>query len=713
MIKNTDGKQATRPEKDILKSIVAGLMVSTCLSLIPTSAHAADPTANPGAALAATSVAAADPDIFPAAFFSQYVPQSAMDMIDRLPGFTFDGGTKTRGFGGGAGNVLVDGVRPVSKNTDLRTLLDRIPAAQVARVEILQGGASASEAAGQAIVANIILKEAGSSGRWEAAMHRAPDGRVRPNANLTFLTKLGGWDTEFSAKFKGDPRDQVGTIRRRDADGAQTSVQDEGAPSQLLAGVASLRAARSFENGRLVLNVSHERGRWDGQTTRLGFASDETAASDHWYLDGLNRWRKGELGLDWSQKVGSGWTWRLIGLGSYVNRNNGYELTDTDLATNQESFEDYRHIKRLSELIGRTTLGRSKGAFKPEVGVEVAKNRLRNDIDRVLDGDSIPLAAADVVVEELRGEAFVTATYDATPALTLTGGLTAEASKVIVSGDAAEDQSFKFLKPRLSATYSFSDDLQLTLEAERKVGQLDLSDFAASSEEEDGLVTAGNPLLRPDKTTRVSAILSWSFGERGSLRVEPFHEWRSDILEQVMLPSGSAGLGNAGDGRFWGLDANLNLPVEALIPGGLLMAKLHLENSRFKDPLLGGAVREISSYKPGGSTRAPHPWTIEFRQDLPDLQAAWGAELKSGFTERVFLVGETQELTRKPDVSAFVETSKYLGAKIRLELLRLNNRKEDRLRTFYGTDRAGEVSGFELASRRKRTEIRLKVTAAF
>ena len=82
------------------------------------------------------------PDTFeyPAAFFEQYTPQNAMDMINRLPGFSFDRGSNARGFGGNAGNVLIDGARPTSKSGGLSGALSRISAAQVESIIILRGG---------------------------------------------------------------------------------------------------------------------------------------------------------------------------------------------------------------------------------------------------------------------------------------------------------------------------------------------------------------------------------------------------------------------------------------------------------------------------------------------------------------------------------------------------------------------------------------------
>jgi hypothetical protein len=49
---------------------------------------------------------------YPASFFTQYQPANAQEMVERLPGFTFDGGSGVRGYEGSAGNVLIDGARP-------------------------------------------------------------------------------------------------------------------------------------------------------------------------------------------------------------------------------------------------------------------------------------------------------------------------------------------------------------------------------------------------------------------------------------------------------------------------------------------------------------------------------------------------------------------------------------------------------------------------
>jgi hypothetical protein len=98
---------------------------------------------------------------FAPAFFADYRPSSAMDMIGRLPGFSFDGGNGNRGFAGTGGNVLIDGERPPSRNDSLSSILNRIPADQVARIDLIRGGAGGIDMQGHTVVANVIRKKAG------------------------------------------------------------------------------------------------------------------------------------------------------------------------------------------------------------------------------------------------------------------------------------------------------------------------------------------------------------------------------------------------------------------------------------------------------------------------------------------------------------------------------------------------------------------------
>jgi hypothetical protein len=90
--------------------------------------------------------------------FADARPNTALEMINRIPGFSFDGGDNVRGFAGAAGNVLIDGQRPTIKTDSLSDTLSRITIDQVERIDLIRGGASGIDMQGRTVVANVIRK---------------------------------------------------------------------------------------------------------------------------------------------------------------------------------------------------------------------------------------------------------------------------------------------------------------------------------------------------------------------------------------------------------------------------------------------------------------------------------------------------------------------------------------------------------------------------
>ena len=95
---------------------------------------------------------------YPAAFFAPNQPTTALDIVNLIPGFTFDKGAGVRGYRGGAPNVLIDGARLASKDDTVEAVLRRIPADQIARVDLIRGGAPGIDMQGKTLVANLVRR---------------------------------------------------------------------------------------------------------------------------------------------------------------------------------------------------------------------------------------------------------------------------------------------------------------------------------------------------------------------------------------------------------------------------------------------------------------------------------------------------------------------------------------------------------------------------
>jgi outer membrane receptor for ferrienterochelin and colicin len=96
-------------------------------------------------------------------FFTASRPNTASEMIGRLPGFQLDTGSSARGFAGTSGNVLIDGKHPASKSDNLSDILARIPASQVERIEVIRGGAPGIDMQGRSVVANVVRRAGNAS----------------------------------------------------------------------------------------------------------------------------------------------------------------------------------------------------------------------------------------------------------------------------------------------------------------------------------------------------------------------------------------------------------------------------------------------------------------------------------------------------------------------------------------------------------------------
>ena len=157
--------------------------------------------AQPAAAIDATATAAGGRTSYPAAYFTQYGPSTALQIVQRVPGFTIqETDQNVRGFAGAAGNIVINGQRPSSKTDSLETLLARIPANRVLRVEVGSGDLFGAEYSGKAQVLNLVMNAAGGvAGTITAGLQRDFTGNLMPQRQ-----RLGA-----------DPHRQIDLQRRR------------------------------------------------------------------------------------------------------------------------------------------------------------------------------------------------------------------------------------------------------------------------------------------------------------------------------------------------------------------------------------------------------------------------------------------------------------------------------------------------------------------
>ncbi len=655
-------------------------------------------------------------DRYPSIFFKQYAPQNAFEMVERLPGFKFNEGEDNRGFGGNAGNVLIDGVRPTSKSGGLSGALTRVPAAQVDYIEILRGGVSAGETSGQSIIANVVRKKGLTSGRWAAKIRRAPDGKSIPNIEAAINTNIGDWKTAFDIDIGGSPGYRTALIETRDADGTLDTAADEEFTHRNKWIFANGEGAIKIGEGLLTLNskIGADEGEFNTHRDIFVERQPNGEISDrNLSIIENSEFNLVELSIDWAE-TSKDWKLHLIGLSVKSDQKYDNDVRSENFLIPSQSNSQFSQDSNKNELISRVTYGFvGSDPFKPEFGIEIAQNKLSSSSQFFDNGIELALNGAVVDVEELRSEVFASFTYQISKDLSIEGGITGEFSQIEVSGELLNKQSFQFIKPRLTANYKLNKESQLSVSAERRVGQLNFQDFAASSDPADGSIFSGNPNLSPDTSDELTVTYDWSFSEKGSLKFRVFHHWKQDILEQVVIPNAQGpngqGLGNAGDAKFWGIDTDLQLPLDWVLENGLIEISHVYADSEFFDPVIGGN-RTINGYT--------HDWlTFKLRQDLVKSKIAWGIEYRGEFRDTNYRVNERITFGANDRFRAFIETSQYFGVKIQLEVVHLNTGDYTRSRFIHGETRGDTrsepLNRTEIAYRHRKPEIKLSVFGTF
>ena len=580
------------------------------LSVAAASAHAAPASTVPAAAVDAGQRGVL---VFAPDFFVAQRPNTALDMVNRVPGFSVDDGSGARGFEGAVGNILINSNRPASKNDTGSNVLSRTPASQVERIELVRGGAPGVDMQGYGVVANVVLKK--TSGRQAILTLNGmvfDGGHDIFGGSYQFTAREGDrtWGVTLSDGMGSSDSNGPGrTIRRS---GAGALLRDEHYENDSWGGGRSIRGnyAAPLAGGKLDATARYGVNDYQNWTVQR---SPTVLRENAFAEDGTS----GELGLTWTRPLLSRWTLETRAIHEFSTFDN--------VSTGRETLSGPAHPEQrfnasgeASESILRAQVRSERSpSLTIELGGEVAYNMLDVSQAFTVGGVPVVLPSASVKVEETRGEAFTKATWRAAPKLTVEGGLRLETSTIKQSGDAAQETSFFFAKPRLLVTWTPVDKTQLRFRFERELGQLDFEDFAASAELDDDTVYGGNVDLEPEQRWISELSYERRFWGEGIVSLGYRHDEIIGVIDRLPLPGGLSATGNIGDGTLDRLSANIVLPLDNLgVPGGRFTFKNDWNQAKVIDPT-SGKERPISGVRRSQAN-------VGFQQDLTRFKTQWG-----------------------------------------------------------------------------------------
>lgn len=645
--------------------------------------------------------------VYQAAYFAQFAPRTAYDIVQHVPGFQLDlgstqgvnGSVDVRGFAGTAGNVVINGARPSTKSETLDVTLQRIPAQRVVRVEVSPGDLYGSDYAGKSQVLNIVLSDAaGFDANVTASATRRYTGYVQPNLSGNALIRKGPSSFNLSA----------GTQRNKQYEEGTDTLVDT-ATGEL---VEFRRKHNVYENRDPFLSGAYalERGatdayrvnaRWQPSRFDLFQRNLVTPSEGAPHDDNLHQHYRDpvfELGGDVTRPLAEG-ALKFVGLATrrkrhdfdqYIQRDG---LIEDNAAVNG-GFEQLIDARR-NETIGRVSWTRANLlGLSFEVGAEAAFNTLDShstftEIDE--NGEKVPikLPNADAVVKEKRGEAYVNLGKTISPKLRVDGGVNFEFSHLTVDADASEDRKLKFVKPSLSVDWTPGGGWHAQFSIRRTVAQLDFYDFISVADLSAQRISGGNSQLQPQRTWEIRGTVEHPV-LGGLIKLDVGHDQVSLLQDRILIcdpdhPNDAKfcfdAPGNLGTGKRDFAQLTVDLPLSMLWTGLRVKGDATLQRTRVEDPI-SHDPRKWSGFYPAWQ------WNLDVRRD----SGKWSYGFVVSDNQR-FTFYRTDEFDTNfnggPYGTAFVEYRPSPNTAITLDVDNIFDTSGNRDRLLFRPNRAG------------------------
>jgi outer membrane receptor for ferrienterochelin and colicins len=648
--------------------------------------------------------------IYEASQFTRFAPQTALDMVQEIPGFAITALSADRGLGEASQNVLINGQRITGKSNDADTALRRIPVSSIVRLEIADAATfNISGINGQ--ILNVITKANTLQGNfnWRGRVR----GRIKPmftNGEVNISGKLGkgdftlglsnndalragGWGPDVTRNANGD------VLVTRD----YFNYFDEDEPR--LSGTYSVQSDSGSifnANAAVAIQRTRSRGTYDVSAPgQLPSTEISTNRGSGWNFEG---------GADYEFALGGG---RLKLVGFHRSEHSPTSgIFRTDFANGDPSTgERFDQVVDEGESVLRSEYRWKSGRSDWQASLEGAFNTFdaTSALFELVGGNfnPVPLPGATSRVEEKRAQAIITYGRPLSEALSLQASLGGEYSQLRQTGPGGLTRSFIRPKGTLALTWKANATLTISSKLQRKVGQLTFGSFLASVDLQNGNDNGANPQLVPPQSWLLENEANWSLGKVGSIKFKLDGELISDLVDQIAISPTVEAIGNLPSTakRLRG-EINGTFVLDTVgFTGATLDLIVALQKTRVRDALL--INRPLSN-------RSISFWSVAFRHDLPGTDLVWGFSGQRDVSTQFYRLDyQSREINASIVSSLFVEHKDILGLKIRATAQNLFNQKEKNREIFYLARRDGPIDFTRATDIRWGPLLRVTVSGTF
>ena len=643
---------------------------------------------------------------YPASYFDQWAPVTAMDMVNRIPGINVGGGGGGAGFrppgganrnasrggrglgsGGGSTQILINGKRTAGKDNNTQTQLSRIAADQVDHIELIRGTSGDLDVRGSGQILNIILFEQldTSSVSFDVMTDYYKDHETRPGGSFTYSDQFNDLNYLVS----------VAAIPQYDHTVAfEESILGDASPNDRVYQDTIVKQTNySFStNLDYTLNSSSS-----ARLNALYARNDNPSTVDRTTIDIRNggfdplvefedipgRQRNWEIGGDYEYNFNNGSRFKALLI---VNEN--------DTGRTRERFEVMsggvmeKNLYLDSQTVIEEQIFRGSYTFDLFEGqdIEVGAERAQTTMDArlklgIASGTGTPAAShgglvpvtvdnAETTVEEVRYEPFAIHNWRINPRMSLETSLVYESSEIEQSGGFNNSRDFNFFKPKIDYRFDVTPSIQLRMLVEKFVRQMSFTNFVAStdSQDNDSNTLAGNKFLRPDYWWNYNFTAEFRLpNDQGVVSANIYKHRHIDFLQRVdVSPSPDdlqSAAGNIGVGEMYVADVRASVRMSSIgMPNLLVNARASIRDSEVTDPFL-GVDRSFTFFHRG-------EWELGFRHDIPSRRINWGMQWRDRYDGdyNFYDIDDLLSENRQPWVTAFAEAIVWDNYTLRLDV---------------------------------------------
>lgn len=637
--------------------------------------------------------------VYTPADFARYAPKNALDMLQQIPGFSIRESEQLRGLGQATGNILFNGERPSSKSDFLQTLLQRIPADTVIRIEIVDGATlDIPGLSGQ--VANVVYKADKMSGQfsWKPQFRPHNADPLFTRGDISLSGKAG--TIEYELGFNNDDAGRSG------ADGPTLIFGSDGAIIQTRDDAWHSR----YDSPKLSGKVT-----WDGPGSSVGHANAHyQRIYDHYSEDGLrlspalpdefrtvrqfgDTWNF-ELGADYEFKLGPG-RLKAIGLRRFSHEPFSQTVVSSFSDGSSDIGDRFTQTGELGETIARGEYTWKMFGGDWQWSAEAAFNTLDNvsglfTLDPNGSFVEVPFPGGTGGVKEDRYESLLSFGHKITDKLSFQFVAGAEHSTIETTGANGLKRSFFRPKGTLSLAWKPSDTFDASIKLRRRVLQLSFYDFLARAFLNDDNENASNNDLRPQQDWSVEAEINKKLGPWGSQQFRFVYRDVEDKVEIIPVEGGEA-VGNIPTSWAAAIVSTSTITFDPIgLKGVKLDGTIVFQTSRLRDPF----TAEIRQWN-GFATRQV---SLSLRHDIPGSDWAYGGDASHTHIEPTFRSNQIDTVIEGPwFASLFVENKNVFGLTVQAGVNNILGARSYRHRTVWtGLRGQSPIDFFEERDRR-------------